>query len=144
MAKQQGESGDRDLVVIVGCGRLGALLAGRLSQAGRRVVVIDRREEAFNLLPAEFSGFRVTGDAVEHEVLRAADLAKAGCLIAVTQKDTLNLMVAQVARLVFAVPRVLARVYDPRKEVFYQRFGIETVSPTELTADALVEAVGLG
>ncbi|WP_305046821.1 potassium channel family protein [Geoalkalibacter sp.] len=131
----------RDLVVIVGCGRLGAGLAGRISLSGRSVVVIDRREDAFNLLPAEFSGFRILGDAVEHEVLREAHLAEARCLIAVTQKDTLNLMVAQVARLIFAVPRVLARVYDPRKDVFYQRFGIETISPTRLAAESLAKAV---
>ena len=126
-------SGQRpDSIVIVGCGRLGAMLASRLSRAGSQVVVIDRDSGSFALLEAGFSGFRVTGDAVEHDVLREAGLAEAGCLLAVTEKDTLNLMVAQVAKTVFAVPWVIARVYDPHRETLYRRLGIDTISPTNL------------
>jgi trk system potassium uptake protein TrkA len=121
-------------VVIVGCGRLGSLLAGELSRAGSRVVVVDRDSAAFVLLDAGFSGFLVTGDAVEQRVLRQANLAQADCLMATTEKDTVNLMVAQVAKSVFAVSRVLARVYDPQREELYRTFGVETISPTSLTA----------
>jgi len=121
-------------VVIVGCGRLGALLAGELSREGARVVVVDRLESSFSLLDAGFSGFRVTGDAVEERVLRQADLKRADCLMATTEKDTVNLMVAQVAKTVFAVPRVLARVYDPAREEMYRTLGVETISPTRLSA----------
>ena len=128
-------------VVVVGCGRLGALLAGRLSQAGSSVVVIGRKETAFEQLSPEFSGFRITGDAVEMEVLQAAKVHKAGCLLAVTEDDNVNLMVAQVAHEFFAVPKVLARVFDPRREPVYLEFGIETISPTKLTAAAFLSAV---
>jgi trk system potassium uptake protein TrkA len=128
-------------IVIVGCGRLGAMLASRLSRSGSRVVVIDRDPGSFALLEAGFSGFRVTGDAVEHDVLRAAGLAEADCLLAVTEKDTLNLMVAQVAKTVFAVPQVIARVYDPLRVTLYRRLGIETISPTSLTAREFLNAV---
>ncbi|AMV70943.1 hypothetical protein JCM30471_27630 [Desulfuromonas carbonis] len=129
-------------VVVVGCGRLGSLLAGQLSQVGSSVVVIDREEAAFALLAPEFSGFRITGDAVEMEVLQAAKVHKAGCLLAVTEDDNVNLMVAQVAHEVFKVPRVMARVFDPRRETIYREFGIETVSPTKLSAEALLAALG--
>ena len=130
-------------IVIVGCGRLGSLLAGKVSQAGLKVFIIDRDEAAFDLLPPEFSGFRVTGDAVEQEVLRAARLEEADCLVTVTEKDTLNLMVAQVGRVIFSVPKVLARIYDPRHEALYHRYEIETISPTKLTARAFFQSINL-
>lgn len=125
-------------VVIVGCGRLGALLAGLLSEVGSNVVVIDRDESAFGALSAEFSGFRITGDAVEMEVLRTAKLHQADCLLATSEQDNVNLMVAQVARLVFGVPRVLARVYDPQREAVFREFGIEIISPTRLMAETFL------
>ncbi len=100
-------------VVIVGCGRLGSLLANRLSHLGSSVVVIDRDEAAFDELSSGFSGFRVIGDAAELEVLRQAKIDKADCLLAATPHDNLNLMVAQAARTVFGVPKVLARLFDP-------------------------------
>jgi trk system potassium uptake protein TrkA len=130
-----------DSIVIVGCGRLGATLASHLSRSGRRVVVIDRDGAAFSLLEAGFSGFRVIGDAVEHDVLCEAGLPEAFCLLAVTEKDTLNLMVAQVARTVFAVPLVIARVYDPIRVATYRDLGIATVSPTSLTAREFLQLV---
>ena len=139
-AKQSGKIWPQ-YVVVVGCGRLGSLLAGLLSQAGSSVVVIDRNEVAFELLSPEFSGFRITGDAVEMEVLKVAKAHKAGCLLAVTEDDNVNLMVAQVAHEVFKVPRVMARVFDPRREQVYREFGIETISPTKLTANAFLAAV---
>jgi trk system potassium uptake protein TrkA len=128
-------------VVVVGCGRLGSLLANQLSQVGSSVVVIDRDETALEMLAPEVSGFRITGDAVEMEVLQAAKVHKAGCLLAVTEDDNVNLMVAQVAHEVFQVPRVMARVFDPRREAIYREFGIETVSPTRLSADFLLAAL---
>lgn len=128
-------------VVIVGCGRLGSLLAGQLSQSGSNVVVIDRNETSFDMLTPEFSGFRMIGDAVEMEVLQAANVHKAECLLAVTEDDNVNLMVAQVAHEVFNVPRVMARVFDPRRETIYREFDIETISPTKLSADALLDAL---
>jgi trk system potassium uptake protein len=122
-------------VVIVGCGRIGALLSGELSRAGAGVVVIDRQPGAFDLLPPEFSGFRLTGDAVELDTLRLAHLQDSDCLLAVTPHDNINLLVTQVARSVFAVPRVLARVSDPNKEAVFRHLGIELVSTTRVTAE---------
>jgi trk system potassium uptake protein TrkA len=128
-------------VVIVGCGRLGSQLAGELSQMGSRVTIIDRNKSSFGLLDISFSGFKVTGDAVELEVLISADLEQADCLLTTTEKDTVNLMVAQVAKVLFSVPLVLARVYDPKREVLYREFGIETISPTSLTSHEFLRAI---
>ncbi|MGF1479705.1 MAG: potassium channel family protein [Cyanophyceae cyanobacterium] len=125
-------------MVVVGCGRLGSLLASRLSGQGNSVVAIDCQEASFNNLTSEFSGFQIVADAAELEVLRMAKADKADCLLAVTNKDNINLMVAQVAKTVFKVPVVLARVFDPAREKIYREFGIATISPTNLSADAFM------
>ncbi|HEX5052326.1 MAG TPA: TrkA family potassium uptake protein [Planctomycetota bacterium] len=136
-------------VLIVGCGRLGSHLANLLSAQAHRVVVIDRNEAAFARLSAEsFSGFRVVGDASEPAVLRKAGIEKSDLLITATHEDNLNLMVALVAKRVFAVPHVMARVYDPARERLYHDLGVETVCPTLVAAehffDLLSRAAGSG
>ncbi len=128
-------------IVIVGCGRLGSHLANGLSAQGHGVVVIDLRPEAFAALDAQFSGFKLVGDAVESEILRQARLDKADLLLAVAEEDNVNLMVAQVGQKVFAVPRVMARVADPAREEAYRQFGIQTVCPTTLAGEALLETL---
>ncbi len=128
-------------VIIVGCGRLGSILANRLSSFGSNVVVIDRDEAAFSNLSVEFSGFRITGDAVESAVLRRAEIQKADCVLATTSHDNVNLMVAQVAQTIFGVPKVLARVFDPSREEVFRQFGIQTICPTRLSADAFLSAL---
>jgi trk system potassium uptake protein TrkA len=128
-------------VIVVGCGRLGSVLAGRLGEAGREVVVIDREPDAFERLPREFSGIPLPGDATEPSVLREAGVEGAACLLAVTEDDTVNLLVAEVARTIFQVPRVLVRVFDPARERVYRDAGLETVSPTELAAAAFLAAL---
>ena len=128
-------------IVIVGCGRLGAYLANGLSREGHGVVTIDIDERAFGGLSPEYGGFRVEGDATELAVLRQAKMDQADVVIATTQEDNVNLMVAQVARKVFAVPRVLARVFDPKREGIYRRLGVETVCPTSTAADLFLRSV---
>ena len=126
-------------IVIVGCGRLGSLLANRLSHAGHAVVVVDSDERAFGELSPEYSGFRVEGDATELAVLKQAKADQADLLIATTRDDNVNLMVAQVARAAFAVPRVLARVFEPARKPIYRRLGIESICPTLVAAELFLE-----
>lgn len=123
-------------VVVVGCGRLGSHIATELSKAGNNVVVVDRSKEAFDLLSSDFSGFQVIGDATEQEVLRDARIAEADVLSAVTDNDNDNLMVAQVAKEIFGVERVLARVSDPVKGEVYQKLGLRILCPTMISAEA--------
>ena len=128
-------------IVIVGCGRLGSHLANQLSRAGHGVVVIDLAEKAFANLSAQYSGFSVEGDATELAVLQQAKVDKADIVIATTRDDNVNLMVAQVARAEFSVPRVLARVFEPRRKPIYRRLGIETVCPTSVAAELFLESI---
>jgi trk system potassium uptake protein len=128
-------------IVVVGCGRLGSILASTLSGKGHSVVAIDSKQSAFNNLTSEFSGFQIVGDASELSVLRSAKTDLADCLLAVTNEDNINLMVAQVAREFFHVPKVLARVFDPATETIYQQFGIDTICPTKLSVNLFLESI---
>lgn len=95
-------------------------------------MVIDRKESAFDKLGADFSGFCFVGDATELHMLKKAEMPDANGVFAVTTLDNTNLMVAQIARKIFNVPRVVARVFDPLREVVYRDFEIQTISPTQL------------
>jgi trk system potassium uptake protein TrkA len=131
----------RLFIIIVGCGRLGSYLANRLSRAGHSVVVIDIKESAFDALSAEYSGFRMEGDATEFGLLKKAKADKADLFIATTGEDNVNLMVAQVAKRLFSVPRVMARVFQPKREEVYHVLGIETVCPTSIAGEVFLESI---
>jgi trk system potassium uptake protein len=125
-------------IIIVGCGRLGGSLANQLSKSGNDVVVIDRKEAAFDKLGADFTGFKLIGDAVEVRILRLAQVERTDVLFATTTSDNTNLMIAQVAKVVFKVQKVVARVFDPAREALYRDFGVTTISPTKLSAAAFL------
>jgi len=131
-------------IVIVGCGRLGSGLANQLSRIGHSVVVIDSNENTFDDLSSDFSGFRIVGDATQLAVLKQAKLKDADVFFATTHGDNVNLMVAQVARKLFNVPQVLARVFDPRREEVYNQLGIETICPTSVASEMFLLAVAGG
>jgi trk system potassium uptake protein TrkA len=135
------EMRDSQYVVIVGCGRVGSLLANSLSRDGHLVVVIDRKESTFERLSPDFSGFRIEGDATQLSVLREARLSGAATCIVTTHEDNVNLMVAQVAQKVFSVPNVLARVFDPRREQVYSRLGVRTICPTTAAIEMFLQAL---
>jgi len=126
-------------VVVVGCGRLGTHLANELSRMGHSVVAVDSDESAFSDLSPEYSGFRIEGDATEFAVLKQAKIDQADLVITTTRDDNINLMIAQVARAEFGVPRVIARVFDPQREAIYKRMDVETVSPTSVAAELFLD-----
>ena len=128
-------------IIIVGCGRLGSYLANNLSGSGHSVVVIDKEETAFDSLSSAYSGFRITGDATEFDVLKQIKMDKADLVIATTQEDNLNLMIAQIAKNLFNVPKVMARVLDPNREKIYRDFDIETICPTTYAGDLFLESI---
>ncbi len=129
--------------VVVGCGRVGAHAAGLLSAGGAEVIVVDSDESAFDKLDPAFSGFRVLGDASEFAVLRRAETADADVLFAATESDTLNIMVAQVARVRFDVALVVARVFLPEWEGAYRELGIRTVSPVSHAVLAFLDMLSV-
>ncbi|MEO8456952.1 MAG: TrkA family potassium uptake protein [Chloroflexota bacterium] len=117
-------------VVIMGCGRVGATLAGMLSEDGHEVTVLDIRADAFRRLPADFKGKRHIGNGIDQDVLARIGVGEADAFVAVTQGDNRNVMATQIAKHIFGVKRAMCRIYDPIREVMYQQLGLETISPT--------------
>jgi len=115
-------------VVIAGSGRVGILLATRLSLRGHAVAVIDHDRAALARLGAGFGGTVVHGKAFDRGALEAAGIEHADAFCAVTSGDNSNVVSAKVAREAYRVPRVVARIYDPRRAEIYRRLGIAAVS----------------
>lgn len=117
-------------VIIVGCGRMGSELALQLWHDGHDVTVVDRDPRAFYRLGAGFKGATVEGVGFDRHVLIRAGIERADALAAVTAGDNTNIITARVAHNIFRVPKVIARLYDPRRAEIYQRLGLQTVSST--------------
>lgn len=128
-------------VIIVGCGRMGAGLAMKLARSQHEVTVIDREPAAFAALGERFGGQTITGHGFDRDVLLRAGIARADALAAVTSSDETNVVTARVARQFFRVPRVVARLYDPRKAEIYRRLGILTISTTEWGIHRITELI---
>jgi len=128
-------------VIVVGCGRLGAELAYRLFRSGQEVSLIDQNGVAFNALPADFEGRLHEGDALNRDVLHRAGVEHADALLAATGSDSLNAVIAHVARQVYNVPRVVARNYDYRNRPIYETFGVQIVSAASWGAQRMEELV---
>ena len=127
--------------IIIGCGRVGSELARTLSLRGQQVTVIDKDPEAFIRLGKNFKGHTVTGLGFERAVLLQAGIEKADALAAVTASDAANVVVARIAKQFFNVPRVAARVYDPRTAEIYQRLGLSIISPVRIGVDLLARTL---
>jgi trk system potassium uptake protein len=128
-------------IVILGCGRVGALLATMLDREGHSVSVIDQSSAAFQRLPGEFKGDEFVGNGVDEDVLLRAGIKEADAFIAVTNGDNRNIMASQIAREIFQVKKVVCRIYDPIREETYRELGFETFCPTVIGAQKLFNAV---
>ena len=128
-------------VVIMGCGRVGARLAGLLDADGHSVTILDTDAYSFRRLPLKFSGTTLLGNGLNEEVLKRAGIEEADAFLAVTQGDNRNVMATQIAKHIFNVPKVLCRIYDPLRQELYSTLGLETFSPTTIFAQILKEKV---
>lgn len=128
-------------VVIMGCGRVGARVASTLDNHGHRVTVIDLHASSFQRLSDDFSGDTVIGTGIDEDVLRVANIETADTFIAVAEHDNRNIMAAQVARMIFKVPQVIVRIYDPVREDTYRRMGYSTVCPTTTISALILDQV---
>lgn len=126
-------------IIIIGCGRVGSILATNLSLRGHQVTVIDNDPLAFDSLGPSFKGEKVVGIGFDRDILMKAGIQKTDALAAVTVSDEANVVAARVAKQVFRVPRVAARVYDPDKADIYRRLGIATISPVAIGTARLAE-----
>ncbi len=116
-------------IIIIGSGRLGSRLAVNLSGQGHDVVVIAN-EPDLKRLGKDFDGVAISGNPVDEDVLKKAGIEKAQAVVAVTANDNINVMTTQIAKEIFNVPLVLARISEPEREGFYKQLGLNTVCPT--------------
>lgn len=124
-------------IVIIGCGRVGAFLAGLLDEDGHAVTVVDVERSSFDHLPQSFKGNTLLGSGTDLDTLRQAGVENAEALFALTQGDNRNLMAAQIAKEIFGVRRVIAKVNDPIRARLYRTQGLTTISRTTILGTLL-------
>jgi trk system potassium uptake protein TrkA len=115
-------------ILIIGCGRVGVELALAISSQGHHVTVMDSNLRAFDRLGPDFKGRTVQGDALDQESLKRAGIDHAHGLAAVTTSDSANIVAARIARDIFHVEHVVARVYDPSRTPIYEHMGLQTIA----------------
>jgi trk system potassium uptake protein TrkA len=128
-------------MIIVGCGRVGSTLAKELSSEGHDVVIIDRDATAFRRVGENFTGKTITGIGFDRGVLISAGITADSAVMAVTSGDNSNILIARVARELFGVSNVVARIYDPRRAAIYERLGISTVATVAWTSNRIRQTI---
>ncbi|KNC20548.1 potassium transporter TrkA [Arthrobacter sp. RIT-PI-e] len=127
--------------VIMGCGRVGVSLAHTLDESGHSVAIIDQDDRAFRRLRSSFGGRKVTGVGFDRDTLTYAEIEEAYAFAAVSSGDNSNILATRVAREIFHVPHVVARIYDPGRAEIYQRLGIPTVAAVRWSADQVLRRI---
>jgi trk/ktr system potassium uptake protein len=115
-------------VLIMGCGRVGMQLSIELAEAGHQVTIIDKHAAAFEKLPPGFNAKTIVGLGFDRHTLELAGIQDADAFVAVSSGDNSNIVSARVALEHYHVPRVIARIYDPRRAEIYERLNIPTVA----------------
>lgn len=132
-------------VVILGCGRVGARLADALDREAHSVSIIDRSNESLQRrLSPDFQGVVVLGNGIDEDVLRRAGIEQADVFAAVTDDDNTNIMASQMAQVMFGVPKVICRLYDPMRNETYRTLGLRTVAPVLLAANRIRDLLQTG
>ena len=128
-------------VIVVGCGRFGSELAYRLYKSNHDVAIVDAIPDAFDILPPDFKGRLVEGDALNQDVLHRAGIENADALAATSDNDSMNLVVAHIATSFYKVKRVVARNYDPKLRPIFEQFGVQMVSSSLWGSQRLEELI---
>jgi len=126
--------------LVIGCGRVGSAIALQLQQEDWDVTVVDENEDALSRLGESWPGRFIVGHGMDADLLRAAGIEEADAVVASTDGDNTNIIIGQVAQKRFDVRCVVVRVLDPARARFYQERGLNTVCPTSVAIDRLMEA----
>ncbi|MBI2939179.1 MAG: TrkA family potassium uptake protein [Chloroflexi bacterium] len=130
-------------VLILGCGRIGSKLAEMLDRDGHYVTVMDSNPEAFQRLSPTFRGEAVVGVGIDEDALRHAGIEQADAFVALTEGDNTNVMASQIAQQIFHVPQVISQIKDPIREDLYRLIGVETLCPTLMGADEILNKINV-
>ena len=128
-------------IIIMGCGRVGSQVSQLLVRHGHQVTVIDHDANALARLGSEFKGRVVRGLGFDRNALIEAGVETAEGFVAASASDNANIVAARIARNIFHVPRVVARLYDPVRAEIYHRLGLTTISSTVWGAERIVEVI---
>jgi trk system potassium uptake protein TrkA len=135
-------------IVIVGVGRVGSSLARAMLREGHEVSCLDEDPESHARLEVgmeepweEAGGHFTVGTALELDALVAAGIERADAFVAATNGDNTNIVIAQIAKRRFNVPKVIARILDPYRADWYDRQGVHTICPTKVAIEMLEQEV---
>jgi trk system potassium uptake protein TrkA len=124
-------------IIIVGCGRFGSILANELSDAGHNISVIDRDNERLNVLGSGFNGVKIKGVEYDNEILKEAGIETADAVFSVSPDENINITVSLIAKEIYKVPHIIARIVNLNRQYIYEELGIKTVNPVRLGVDIL-------
>lgn len=124
---------DHEYTIIIGCGRLGSIIAGRLSEKCKDVMIIDSDKLSFRKLPPSYGGLTMIASATDIDKLITAQIDKATTFIAVSDSDNVNICAAQIAKKIFNVDKVIARINDEEKRSLLTPMNINVICPSSLS-----------
>jgi len=128
-------------IIVIGYGRAGSQFVKKIDTQAHEVVIIDKESGVLGRADVP-KGVRVfIGNAIDEDLLREAGAESADVILALTRDENTNLMIAQIARVVFNVPKVIAIVYDPQREASFHEAGIETLAIAVAGAELLAARV---
>jgi trk system potassium uptake protein len=127
-------------IIIIGCGKVGSALAGELVSQGHDVVIIDSDPQLIQNAD-ELDCIKITGIPIDREILRQAGIETADVLCATTQNDNINIMVAQIAREIYQIPKIIARIFNPVNSQVFEEFNLNTICQTELSVQAFLRKI---
>ena len=132
------------MILVVGCGRLGASFAMRMVERGGEVTILDYDRQNFATnLPRDFKGRTVAGMEIDTDVLRRAGIEEARAVVIVSRDESTNMMVADVARNVFGIERIIVRIDQPQMIALYRENGFEVLSPIAEATDLLERKISV-
>ncbi|MGB8657915.1 MAG: NAD-binding protein [Candidatus Zixiibacteriota bacterium] len=132
-------------IMIVGGGDLGLSLAKLLMEERHEVVVVEKDPIRYARISEELGESVILGDGAELGTLLDMGANRADVLVAVTGTDQDNLVICQLAKLIYLIPRTIAKVNDPRNEELFTSVGVDaTVSSTKTIASLIEEKIDAG
>jgi trk system potassium uptake protein len=126
-------------VIVMGFGRIGSQVSKLLADQNHDVTIIDHESIAGTRIDPAFKGRVIKGVGFDRKVLIQAGIEQAEAFVASSTSDNVNIVAARIARNIFHVPRVVARLYDPLRAEIYHRLGLTTISATNWAAEKIYQ-----
>lgn len=124
---------ERKKIIVVGCGRLGSNIACKLSVKGYYVIIIDKKSNSFRKIPESFSGYQLVADATDVDVLESAGINEALMVIATTDIDNVNILIANIASKIYGINKIYIRLDDVEKGKLITDSNINAIYPYKLS-----------